>query len=38
MFIMNNFSINDMLSMQKELQEKYKNKWEPITPEAGIYI
>ncbi len=35
---MNNFSINDMLSMQKELQEKYKNKWEPITPEAGKHI
>ncbi len=32
---MNNFSINEMLSMQKELQEKYKNKWEAITPEAG---
>ena len=25
---MNNFSINDMLSMQKELQDKYKDKWE----------
>ena len=33
--IMSNFSINEMLSMQKELQEKYKNKWEAITPEAG---
>ena len=32
---MNNFSINDMLSMQKELQDKYKNKWEAISPEAG---
>ena len=32
---MSNFSINEMLSMQKELQEKYKNKWEAITPEAG---
>lgn len=27
---MNNFSINDMLSMQKELQDKYKDKWEAI--------
>ena len=32
---MNNFSINDMLSMQKHLQEKYKDKWETISPEAG---
>ena len=32
---MSNFSINEMLSMQKELQEKYKNKWEAISPEAG---
>lgn len=32
---MENFSINDMLSMQKELQEKYKDKWETITPTAG---
>lgn len=32
---MSNFSINEMLSMQKELQKKYKNKWEAITPEAG---
>ena len=32
---MNNFSINDMLSMQKELQDKYKDKWEAISPEAG---
>lgn len=32
---MSEFSINEMLSMQKELQEKYKGKWEAITPEAG---
>lgn len=32
---MNNFSINEMLSMQRELQEKYKDKWEIICPEAG---
>ena len=24
------FSINEMLEMQKALQEKYKHKWEPI--------
>lgn len=29
------FTINEMLTMQKELQEKYKDKWEVITPEAG---
>lgn len=32
---MENFSIEEMLSMQKELQDKYKNKWEPICPETG---
>lgn len=32
---MNDFGINEMLSMQKELQEKYKDKWEPISPPAG---
>lgn len=32
---MSNFTIQQMLSMQKELQEKYKDKWEPICPEAG---
>ena len=24
-----------MLKMQRELQDKYKHKWEPITPETG---
>ena len=32
---MSDFSINEMLEMQKALQEKYKDKWEPICPEAG---
>ena len=32
---MSDFSINEMLSMQKELHEKYKNIWVSITPEAG---
>ena len=32
---MNDFSINEMLEMQKELQDKYKDKWEPIGPETG---
>lgn len=29
------FTMNEMLTMQKELQEKYKDQWEPIVPEAG---
>lgn len=29
------FSINEMLEMQQILQNKYKNKWEPICPETG---
>ena len=33
--IMGDFSINDMLAMQQSLQEKYKDKWETICPEAG---
>ena len=32
--IMSDFSIQDMLMMQSELQEKYKDKWEAISPEA----
>ena len=32
---MSDFSINEMKEMQKELQEKYKHKWEPICPETG---
>ena len=32
---MTDFSINEMQEMQKELQEKYKHKWEPICPETG---
>ena len=30
---MSDFSINEMQEMQKELQEKYKDKWEAICPE-----
>ena len=29
------FSINEMLEMQKRLQDKYKDKWEKLSPEAG---
>ena len=32
---MSDFSINEMLAMQQALQEKYKDKWESISPEAG---
>ena len=32
---MSNFSINEMQSMQKELQDKYKEKWERICQETG---
>ena len=32
---MSDFTIKEMLTMQKELQDKYKDKWESISPEAG---
>ncbi len=32
---MADFGINEMLKMQRELQEKYKDKWEAISPETG---
>lgn len=32
---MSEFSISEMIAMQKALQEKYKDKWEKISPEAG---
>lgn len=32
---MTDFTITEMLTMQKELQEKYKHKWEPVTPDTG---
>ena len=32
---MADFSINETQEMQKALQEKYKDKWEPISPETG---
>ena len=32
---MSDFSIREMLVMQQTLQEKYKDKWETICPEAG---
>lgn len=32
---MENFVFAEMQAIQKELQEKYKNIWEPLSPEAG---
>lgn len=32
---MDDFAIKEMLAMQQALQEKYKDKWETICPEAG---
>lgn len=32
---MADFTVNEMLEMQRNLQEKYKGKWEPIAPETG---
>ncbi len=32
---MSEFTINEMLEMQRKLQEKYKDKWEGISPEVG---
>jgi len=32
---MGDFTVEEMLAMQQALQEKYKDKWEPIGPESG---
>ena len=32
---MSDFSIGEMQEMQKQLQEKYKDIWEEISPETG---
>ena len=32
---MADFGIDEMLGMQRELQEKYRDKWEHISPEVG---
>lgn len=32
---MTDFTINEMQEMQKRLQDKYKDQWEPISPETG---
>ena len=32
---MTEFTVNEMLEMQRQLQEKYKDKWEPICIDTG---
>ncbi len=32
---MDDFGMNEMLEMQRALQEQYKDKWKPINPERG---
>ena len=32
---MDDFGINEMMEMQRALQDKYKHRWEPICPETG---
>ena len=32
---MSDFTVNEMLEMQHALQEKYRDKWETISPETG---
>ena len=32
---MADFTLNEMQEMQKRLQNKYKDQWEPISPETG---
>lgn len=32
---MEHLTVQNMLDMQNQLQEKYKGKWEPIGPETG---
>ena len=32
---MEDFTVNEMLELQRKLQERYKDRWEPINPETG---
>lgn len=32
---MSDFTLNEMLTMQKTLQDRYKDMWEPIGPDTG---
>ena len=33
--MMTDFGVGEMQEMQRQLQEKYKGRWEPIGPETG---
>ena len=33
--MMNDFGINEMQAMQRDLQEKYRDIWRPICPDRG---
>lgn len=33
--MMEHFTMQEMLEMQTQLQQKYKDKWEPIGPQTG---
>ncbi len=32
---MEDFTVNEMLELQRKLQERYKDKWKPLSPEVG---
>ena len=32
---MEDFTVNEMLELQRKLQEEYKGRWKPICPELG---
>ena len=32
---MSDFTVRDMLDMQRRLQEQYKGRWEPVCPATG---
>ncbi len=32
---MEDFSVNEMLDMQRRLQDRYKDKWGELSPEIG---
>ena len=32
---MEDFTVSEMKEMQRQLQEKYRDKWEEVSPEAG---
>ena len=32
---MEDFGVNEMQEMQRRLQDKYRDRWEPVSPETG---